>query len=196
MTIQRRAEEGFTLVELLIALTVFTSLLIVITTSFVNLLRLQTATIAARNTQQAARYAMEEMVRTARGAVDTSTATVPGTSAVCFWSSTGNGRAYFVSSQKLYAYDYKDAPTSNCDVDATTPPAAKRLITTDDAQVLKFETSATTTKPQVANLTLALVSSTAETGQVTASDCRATSSKLNACSIAELSSSATLRGNQ
>lgn len=197
--IGRDSQAGFTLVELLIAMAIFSSLLVIITVSFVNLMRLQTHTMATRNTQQASRYALEEMIRTARSsyAVTVPSGGTPDT-AVCFWSSLGQGVTYYkgpaAGDGRLYRRPL-DTPGSNACPTATSG-SGERLVASSDSKVHKLRVGSTSTTPPIANITLVLAASTTDMTLVAGDDCDPTQGNNYTCSLTKLSSSVSMRGTQ
>jgi prepilin-type N-terminal cleavage/methylation domain-containing protein len=61
-------QAGFTLVEIMLAMAIFTFMLLVVSLAYINIARLYSASTAARNVQQNNRFAMEQMSRVARTA--------------------------------------------------------------------------------------------------------------------------------
>jgi prepilin-type N-terminal cleavage/methylation domain-containing protein len=83
----KRDQKGFTLVEMIMAMAIFSFMLLIILIGFLNIVHLHQAGISARDAQQNARFATEDMVRTMRessaaqinGAQDLLCLTVGGT---------------------------------------------------------------------------------------------------------------------
>ncbi len=189
-----RGEGGFTIIELLIAMTLFSSLLIVITAGFINILRLQTNTVASRNTQQAARYAIEEIVRTGRNSTAVSVPAAPVANVVCFWTSPGNGTMYHRgASDGLFRRALNGLGSNTCP-DPVTLVAPPQRVISDDSRVLKLEVTSVPSSPPLANVTLALVASITDPGMVTGGTCDVTAPDQHTCSVTELSSTVSLRG--
>lgn len=61
-------QSGFTLVEISLAMAIFTFMLLVVSLSYINIARLYNASTAARTVQQNNRFAMEQITRNARSA--------------------------------------------------------------------------------------------------------------------------------
>lgn len=59
-------QAGFTLVEISLAMAIFTFMLLVVSLAYINIARLYNASTAARNVQQNNRFAMEQISRVAR----------------------------------------------------------------------------------------------------------------------------------
>lgn len=73
-------QAGFTLVEISLAMAIFTFMLLVVSLAYINIARLYSASTAARNVQQNNRFAMEQITRVARTSVN---ATITARS-ICF----------------------------------------------------------------------------------------------------------------
>lgn len=63
-----RNQKGFTLTELLIAMALFSFVMLAISMSILQLFNIYQSTVGVRNTQQAGRLAAEELTRASRGA--------------------------------------------------------------------------------------------------------------------------------
>ena len=63
-------QNGFTLVELILAMAIFSFMLLIILIGFLTIVHLHQSGIAMRDAQQNARYASEDVVRTFRSATD------------------------------------------------------------------------------------------------------------------------------
>jgi prepilin-type N-terminal cleavage/methylation domain-containing protein len=191
---------GFTLVELLIAMAIFSLMLLVIVSGFLQVVRIQQAAVASRNTQHNARFALEEMVREARTASEVTVITgPPGPAplhAVCLRSEGGLVR-YQVSSSRLYRASY---PLSgSC---SSPPPSGERAMTAPDVAVVRLQATATSTGPVVPpqpGLRISIgVASTADTSRLQSADqfrsCNQSLGGSQYCSVTNLESSVTLRG--
>lgn len=64
----RAAEAGFSLVELLLAMAVFSFMLLIITAGFINVVRIQQSGVASRSTQQSARLVLDSLMKDVRAA--------------------------------------------------------------------------------------------------------------------------------
>lgn len=79
------SQSGFTLVELLMAMTLFSFMLILITSGFITVAKIYQSTLAARKTQSSARLAIEEVARQARNA---NTAQLAGGNTLCLYGTS------------------------------------------------------------------------------------------------------------
>lgn len=66
MSRRRQAEAGFSMIELLLAMAIFSMALVIVSAGFINIVRLYQSGLASRSTQQNARLLLEEMSRTVR----------------------------------------------------------------------------------------------------------------------------------
>lgn len=95
---QLRAKGGFTLVELIIAMAVFSMAIVVLTISFIGLVRAQRTASEDRESQQNARTIVEDIVKDIRASTSVTACTVDGKEAlllakevpVLYFRSTGN----------------------------------------------------------------------------------------------------------
>jgi len=89
-------QSGFTLVEISLAMAIFTFMLLVVSLAYINIARLYSASTAARNVQQNNRFAMEQMSRVAR--TSNSARMVTGAvKGLCFESATATTFFYLRS---------------------------------------------------------------------------------------------------
>lgn len=89
---QQTKQDGFTLIEISLAMAIFTFMLLVVSLAYINIARLYNASTAARNVQQNNRFAMEQISRVARVA-KTATVTTTPYQGICFKSQASE--AYF-----------------------------------------------------------------------------------------------------
>lgn len=83
-------QAGYTLIELLLAMSIFSFMLLLILSGYLSVFRLYQNGLASRDTQQNGRYAMEEMVRTVRESKDVVGAVTSGDfDSVCLQSQSG-----------------------------------------------------------------------------------------------------------
>lgn len=80
MSKQNTKQAGFTLVEISLAMAIFSFMLLVVSMAYINIGRLYSASTAARNVQQNNRFAMEQITRVAR----TSTTVDTTARSICF----------------------------------------------------------------------------------------------------------------
>src|SRR5262249_28156495 len=129
-----KSESGFTLIEYILALAIFSLMLLIIVGGFLNIVHLHQTGLAQRNTQQYSRSGMEEMVRSSRSALAPKT--------------TGNGVCLFyddpVHGPRLYYYQNgtgnlmrgtiaPNDPNPNC-----VTSAADRVVNAPDVQIARL----------------------------------------------------------
>src|SRR5258705_7656478 len=91
------SEQGFTLVELLMAMAVFSFMLLIVVVGFMNIVHLHNQAIASNMAQDNARTVMDEMVRAVRDSQGVITTTPGPFGTVCLGSPTaGQERYYYV----------------------------------------------------------------------------------------------------
>jgi prepilin-type N-terminal cleavage/methylation domain-containing protein len=94
-----RGQGGFTMIELLVAMTVFSFMLMIITIGFLNVVRLHNQAIASNVAQDNARTAIDELVRAVRdstGAVTPIVTDANGNSLLCLNDASGTQKLYYV----------------------------------------------------------------------------------------------------
>jgi prepilin-type N-terminal cleavage/methylation domain-containing protein len=92
------AESGFTMIELLMSMTIFSFMLLIITAGFMNIVNIHNQAIAANVSQDNASSAMDVMVKAIRdssGPVSPSVIGAPS-STLCLVSASGGEQEYFV----------------------------------------------------------------------------------------------------
>lgn len=65
-----KSSAGFTLVELLVAMAVFSGMLLIVSSGFIGILRMHNQAVAANNVQDSARTAMDTVVHTVRNSTN------------------------------------------------------------------------------------------------------------------------------
>jgi prepilin-type N-terminal cleavage/methylation domain-containing protein len=87
-------QAGFTLVEISLAMAIFTFMLLVVSMAYINIARLYNASTAARNVQQNNRFAMEQISRMARTSSEARWISGTGKDGLCL-KSTVSGSQFF-----------------------------------------------------------------------------------------------------
>lgn len=200
-------QQGFTLVELLVAMAVFSFVLVIIVVGFMNIVTIHNAALASNQAQDSVRSAMDEMVQAVRDSTGVQSiqndappgvtgALGPNFDVVCLNNATGGPKEYFVagSPRQLWERD------GICD---TTPPptAADTPLTSTDEEVQGFQVKQVpdpsvtglppTWKPQV-EITISLGSANGTISGGSTS-CNANAADRAYCSTATLTSGATPR---
>lgn len=97
-------QAGFTLVEISLAMAIFTFMLLVVSLAYINIARLYNASTTARNVQQNNRFAMEQITRVARNARDVTFSDVNsegGVTHVCFDLGASGKQKFYISGTQL-----------------------------------------------------------------------------------------------
>jgi len=90
----RKTQKGFTLIEVIVAATMFSLLLVVAIGGLVNVLTIYTGASSSRDNQQAMRNITEEIGRRAQFAANMSTPTIAGQQYLCIKPSSADTFAY------------------------------------------------------------------------------------------------------
>jgi prepilin-type N-terminal cleavage/methylation domain-containing protein len=134
---RRMGDRGFSLIELLVAMSVFSFMLVIVVVGFINVVHLHNQAIASNMAQDNARTAMDELVRAIRDSAGV-VSTTPGPSgSVCLASPTGQQRAYYLTGGVLMRAD-------NC-ATHTSPQS----ITSSSVLVSSFAVTVQSTGPKV-----------------------------------------------
>jgi prepilin-type N-terminal cleavage/methylation domain-containing protein len=146
-----QTQNGFTMIELLVAMAVFSFMLLIISVGFINVVKVHNAAIAANLTQDSSNSAMQAMVQAVRdseGIVSIVTNPLNSTygDQLCLKTS-GVNQVYLINtSQVLERYDSNSTCTSRS--------AGQPLTAATNVQATYFKatvetTGATITKPEV-----------------------------------------------
>jgi prepilin-type N-terminal cleavage/methylation domain-containing protein len=187
-------QSGYTLIELIIAMAIFSMMLVIISVGVLQLMRIYQSGISSRNTQQNARLAMEQMVRAGRSAYKAAITGATNNSTVCFYIASG-GQEYFIRSGQLIQATLQ-SPSSPCD---GTQILAQQAITGTDVIVTKLNgvllgLSGSATDSLSAQLDLEIATGGGN-GSFNGANC-VVGAGSQFCSITSLHSSVTLRGAQ
>lgn len=89
-------QAGFTLVEISLAMAIFTFMLLVVSMAYINIARLYNASTAARNVQQNNRFAMEQISRIARTSTEARWISGIGNDGLCLKSSVSGTQFFYL----------------------------------------------------------------------------------------------------
>jgi prepilin-type N-terminal cleavage/methylation domain-containing protein len=183
---QSSSEGGFTLVELLVAMAVFSFMLVIVVVGFINVVHMHNQAIASNMSQDNARTAMDELVRAVRDSAGVVSTTAGPSGTLCLASPTGQQRIYYLNAGVLTRAD-------NC-----TTRTGPQQITSSSVTVSNFEATVQSTGPKVVKpvvrLTVTMGSSNGTTiGAGTALRCRDSNQERTFCSIVTLTSAAVPR---
>jgi prepilin-type N-terminal cleavage/methylation domain-containing protein len=127
-------KRGFTMIELLISMAVFSFMLLIVSSGVIDIVRMENQSLASNSAQDNARSAMDELVQAVRdssGVTTPSTVGVPS-SMLCLKNDSGVQQAYYLSSAVLYRSDDCSAYTNTV------------ALTSSQVQVSQFQATVTT----------------------------------------------------
>ncbi len=140
MSEKMNKQAGFTLVEISMAMAIFTFMLLVVSMAYINIARLYNASTAARNVQQNNRFAMEQISRVARTAISADEA--PESAMVqqgtCFKSSSGEQLFYLHSLSAAQNTEFQLRQSSSCD---SPTDSNSKVLTSPGIYVAKLQTT-------------------------------------------------------
>lgn len=174
----QRDQTGFTLVEMVLAAAIFSFALLILTSGMLRLFNIYQNGMAVRATQQAARYAVDQMTRDIQAS---SSMVSGGATRLCVYfedvtqSGNGNGIVYYMSDnagteqttsvngtnvepRQLRRAVLTNVPITTCPAASTATQAAS--VTSQDASVLSLGIGAApAANPKLATVTLRLAAS-------------------------------------
>jgi prepilin-type N-terminal cleavage/methylation domain-containing protein len=185
---QRMDSAGFTMIELLVAMTVFSFMLMIIVVGFMNVVRLHNSALASNMAQDNARTAIDELVRAVRDSATVIAPTTVNTASgtLCLASAKGVQQVYYLNAGVLTRAD---------DCTTKTNPVA---ITSSSVSVTNFAATLRTggpaiVKPEV-ELTVTVGSANGTTtGSGANIKCGPTNAEREFCSVVTLTSGAVPR---
>lgn len=141
MSKNNQQQGGFTLVEISLAMAIFTFMLLVVSLAYINIARLYNASTAARNVQQNNRFAMEQMSRVARSSSAARVIDDGTIRGVCLDSSTGSQLFYLKRLNPSNPQQNELRQASSCDApsDVNSKP-----LSSPDAYAAKLEATTET----------------------------------------------------
>jgi prepilin-type N-terminal cleavage/methylation domain-containing protein len=206
-------QSGYTLIELVLAIAVFSFMLLIIVNGYLNVFRIYQNGLASRDTQQNGRIGMEELVRAVREAKDIrGVATAGDFDYVCLELPNGYIRKLMVfipggdTYQAMYVVTAPPGPglsITNCGgLNPTSAGAVAQKLTSNNVEVVEFKPVVVNTVAPSGNQSVQLVVKVAThnpSGSIvggvgaTHKSCDAVSGS-QFCSISVYQSSATVRG--
>jgi prepilin-type N-terminal cleavage/methylation domain-containing protein len=179
-------QSGFTLVEISLAMAIFTFMLLVVSMAYINIARLYNASTAARNVQQNNRFAMEQMSRVARTSSRAITVNSGDITGVCFNPKSGSQLFYLQNNQ------LRQATVSDC----TGLPTAEepgQVLTSSGTNAVRLAVD--TSVPRTVTMTLWMASKTDLVGTVDGSglQCKQGAGS-EFCAVNKLTTTVELRG--
>ncbi len=122
-------QAGFTLVEIVLAMAIFTFMLLVVSLAYINIARLYSASTAARNVQQNNRFAMEQIsrvARTSKTATPSSSDSQVNLTSICF----GASDLFYVANGEL-----RQAKVTSC----SASPTSYQTLSSPGVSVARME---------------------------------------------------------
>jgi prepilin-type N-terminal cleavage/methylation domain-containing protein len=185
---RQNGERGFTLVELLVAMSVFSFMLVIVVVGFINIVHLHNQALASNAAQDNARAGMDELVRAVRDSAGVVSTTPGPNGRLCLASPTGQQRVYYLVGGVLTRADNCAAPVAG-----TIASITSSAVTVSNFAAVVQSTGPKVVKP-VVQLTLTLGSSNGTTtGTGAALTCGTSNSARTFCSTVTLTSGAVPR---
>jgi prepilin-type N-terminal cleavage/methylation domain-containing protein len=180
-------EGGFTMIELLVAMSVFSFMLLIIVVGFINIVRMHNQALASGVAQDNARVMMDELVRGVRDSAGV-TSPAPGipSATLCLANASGPQQYYYVNAGTLFRGD------------GCTAPANVRALSSSAVSVTSFvatveSAGAEIVKPEV-KLALTVASNNGTTtGSGAGVRCGPTNAERTFCAVITLTSGAVPR---
>lgn len=161
----KNSQSGFTLVEITLAMAIFSFMLLVVSVAYINIARLYTASTSARNVQQNNRFAVEQITRVARSAGSATTSdknSDGGVSWICFNSKVGSQLFYLESLGVSYKNNLHQVAVGSCPTPDQPPNVAgvsgNEVINSDNTYAARLV--ADTSAGRLATFSLWMVSKT------------------------------------
>lgn len=189
---------GFTLIELMMALTFFSFMMVLISIGVIQIMKIYQAGVSSRRTQQAARLVMEDITREVRG---TSTIPVPATT-----SPSANTLCLLRGNQPIYYERFSDGKFSkktgaiSCsDLTGATETVLVNPVSGNNElrmQAFKLHKIQDATTGRDTSLNITLVVSTGASDLLSGGVCIPGISGSQFCATTQLNNSVTMRGKQ
>lgn len=193
-------QKGFTLIELTLAMTIFSFMLLIVSSGFLHIVRIQESGVVSRNTQQNARLALEQVVREARTASDSA---VLASGTLCLVAPSGLVLYRIKPDNRLWraTMGYNPALGTVANACNSGTIAGDSAVTATNVAVTVFAAtevqtpSAAFANPNPKSLQLRLTVTSTDFSQLNAAhtSCLAQSGS-QFCSVTSLNSTASLRG--
>lgn len=184
MNQQITKQGGFTLVEISLAMAIFTFMLLVVSMAYINIARLYNASTAARNVQQNNRFAMEQISRVARTSKEAWYVSDGSITGVCFSPKSG-AQLFYIKANEL-----RQASISDCSNPIATDG---QLLTSAGSNAVKI--AADTSVSGTVTVSLWMASKTDLVGTVDGSGLQCKQSAGSEfCAVNKLTTTLELRG--
>jgi len=184
MSKQTTRQAGFTLVEITLAMAIFTFMLLVVSLAYINIARLYNAGTAARNVQQNNRFALEQMTRVARTSKSVTmldTDSHGSLTGICF----GSSNLFFVQNGEL-----RQATVTDC----RAVPTQSQLLSAKGVSVARLEADESSDGTVTIRLWMASRVDLLDTTDPNRLQCRG-GAGTEFCAINKLVTTVELRGN-
>lgn len=188
-------QRGFTLIELILAMAVFSMMLLIIVSGFINVVHLHNRAIALNQTQDNARAAMDQIVQAVRNSSNGSTPNIQGSAplgaSLCVSSVSGPDTVFFIDAV-TYSLMRADGCVARLNAEALTNP---NVVVTNFAPTVESVSGSAGTKPQV-DLALTVATSNGTTDPATNGEgvkCAVGTSTQTFCSVVTFKSGVTPR---
>ncbi|HEY6737131.1 MAG TPA: prepilin-type N-terminal cleavage/methylation domain-containing protein [Candidatus Saccharimonadia bacterium] len=185
-------QAGFTLIELILAMAVFSMMLLIIVNGFITVVHLHNSAMALNDAQDNARSAMDQVTQAVRNASPTADPVVQGSAPVgatlCLQSDTGPEVIFYVTGTTLYR---ADGCTARLNQQALTN--ANVMVTNFDPTVIHATGSAGSKADVEVSLTVATNNGTTNGAPGEAVQCGVGTSTQTFCSVVTLKSGVTPR---
>jgi prepilin-type N-terminal cleavage/methylation domain-containing protein len=181
-----QSKAGFTMIELLIAMTIFSFMLLIVASGFIDIVRMQNQSLASNMAQDSARSAMDELVQAVRNSTGVVSISPSTPSILCLANSTGVQQAYYVNSSNGILYRSDDCTAYTNTV----------ALTSAQVQVSAFTVTVETSGPAITvpevEIAMTVASNNGSTN-IAGNACKADSVDRQFCSIVTLTSGAVPR---
>lgn len=178
-------QSGFTLVEIMLAMAIFTFMLLVVSMAYINIARLYNASTAARNVQQNNRFAMEQISRVARSSKTVELPTPDskgGLTSICFNRAT----KFYVDNGAL-----RQATVTSC---SDAPKQEDQTLTSPGVSVARIEADTPGDSTITLRMWMASRVDLLDTADPSKLGCK-TGAGSEFCAINKLETTVQLRGN-
>ena len=190
-------QDGFTLVELVVAMAVFSMMLVIIVAGMINIVRMHNEAMASNLAQDNARGAIDELVRGIRNSAgvdwaNTNNGGVNGTTRLCLKLANSPGTEYWVMnvSGVLTLFRHNGGCTTGASGVAVTDP----VVNVQDFKVTPTTSTTVGFARQEVHISVTIASSNGTTtGSGAGTTCSASTSAREFCSVVTLTSGAVPR---